>query len=313
MRRTTTKRWTMSTAPASNDSNTQTNPNARPQPSRSVFSVPAPVRRLFDKFPLRSYPANELPLRAPRKRQENVLYVFATEEGVKNGVPSYNPHCLKWQTYLKFSDISFRIASANNHASPSGALPFLLPGSNEVAKPPQPIPSAKLQRWCREHAKERAIEEPDDMRYEAYLSLLDHRIRRAWLYTVYLSANSTTLAEPLYILRTSSNPLVRLAIAHELRRAASAELLKFSAVINEDQLYEDAEDAFVALEMLLGDKQWFFAADKPGLFDAAVFAYTHLLLDDGLGKGWIDVRLHDAVLQRQRLVEHRERILQAYF
>jgi metaxin len=37
-----------------------------------------------------------------------------------------------------------------------------------------------LQRWTMNNS-EKVVEEPGDLRYEAYLSLLDHRIRRAWV------------------------------------------------------------------------------------------------------------------------------------
>jgi metaxin len=133
------------------------------------------------------------------------------------------------------------------------------------------------------------------------------------LYSIYLSPNSTSIAEPLYILSTSTNTFVRLTTAYELRRAAEAELLKHSAVINADSLYKDAEEAFDALETLLGDGAWFFGNEKPGLFDASVFSYTHLLLDDEFGRGWVDTRLRDAVLQRSGLVRHRARIADEYF
>lgn len=91
-----------------------------------------------------------------------------------------NPSLMLWQAYLKFSKIDFRIASANNHASPSGALPFLIPASADPYKHIPPIPSGKLQKWGMNNSK-MPIEEPGDMRYEAYLALLDHRIRRAWV------------------------------------------------------------------------------------------------------------------------------------
>tara|TARA_R110002003_G_scaffold31_5_gene1888 strand:+ start:11226 stop:11969 length:744 start_codon:yes stop_codon:yes gene_type:complete len=232
------------------------------------------------------------------------------------------------QAYLKFSNIQFRLAAANNHASPSGALPFLIPASPEPYKHTQPVPSGKLQRWTINNSK-KAIDEAGDLRYEAYLSLLDHRIRRAWvcqsgealqastneaqLYCVYLSPNSISIAEPLYILPACSNSFVRLSIARELRSAAEKELLKFSTVISAETLYNQAEEAFAALETLLGKDDWFFGASGPGLFDASVFAYTHLLLDDNLGKGWLDTRLRDALMSRKRLTTHRNRILTKYF
>jgi metaxin len=138
-------------------------------------------------------------------------------------------------------------------------------------------------------------------------------LTRRQLYCIYLSHNSTSIAEPLYILPASSNPFVRLTIARELRIAAEKELLKFSTVITAETLYNQAEEAFAALEMLLGKDDWFFGASKPGLFDASVFAYTHLLLDDNLGKGWLDTRLRDALMSRKRLILHRNRIASTYF
>ncbi|KAK7181359.1 hypothetical protein PSPO01_12653 [Paraphaeosphaeria sporulosa] len=290
----------------------QSTRRAHSTPSRSIFSVPTPIKQLFDRFPLLTYSPNDLPQRAPRHRDAHTLFIFAGEKDAADGAPSYNPACLKWQAYLKFSGISFQAVSSNNHASPSGVLPFLLPASTETSKPPPPVVSAKLQRWAINNTA-RAVEEPGDLRYEAYLSLLDHRIRRAWLYSVYLTSNATSLSEPLYILPTSSNPFVRLSIAGDLRRAAEKELLKFSAIIDAEELHRHAEEAFEALETALGDDPWFFGASQPGLFDASVFSYTHLLMDDNLGNGWTDTRLRDALLKRKYLTRHRERIVASYF
>jgi metaxin len=211
-----TRSWTMSaddkpqhSTPSSQTNTTSSNDTRRQAtPARSIFSVPAPIKQLFDKFPLLTYPANDLPLRAPRNRDEHILYVFANQDIIRDGGASFNPNCLKWQvrrkllgcrphiyrkankafanskTYMKFSNIKFRIRLSNNHASPSGALPFLIPASSEDAsatKNAKPIPSAKLQRWCMDNAGGNKIEESGDMRYEAYLSLLDLRIRSAWV------------------------------------------------------------------------------------------------------------------------------------
>lgn len=133
------------------------------------------------------------------------------------------------------------------------------------------------------------------------------------LYTVYLSPNSTTLSEPLYILSTSLNPFVRLTVAQELRRAAENELLKFSTVIDAAELYGQAAEALTALDTALGEDKWFFGAKEPGLLDATVFSYTHLLMDKALGKGWVDTRLRDALLLKKNLTTHRNRIIASYF
>lgn len=76
-------------------------------------------------------------------------------------------------------------------------------------------------------------------------------------------------------------------------------------------MYEGSERAFEALSELLGDEDYYFGERKPGLFDASVFAYTNVLLDEGLG--WKDFRMVDGLRRYSNLVEHRERILEAYF
>ena len=78
-------------------------------------------------------------------------------------------------------------------------------------------------------------------------------------------------------------------------------------------MYNQAEEAFAALDTLLAKDDWFFGTSGPGLFDASVFAYTHLLLDDELAKGWADTRLRDALRSRPGLIMHRDRILAEYF
>ncbi|KAB2581127.1 Metaxin-1 [Lasiodiplodia theobromae] len=317
------------------DATSQPKPTQQQQPkpsgSRSAFSsittVPAPVKRLFDKFPLVTYSANELPLRAPRERQRHQLYIFTTEDGALRGEASFNPSCLKWQspgadrsgclqTYFKFSGVDFVTVASSNHASPSGALPFLLPGGANASVLDQPhvVPSGKLQKWVMDNGST-PVEEPDDDRFEAYMSLLDHDIRRAWLYTLYLTRNFDAVAQPLYIDSASSNAVVRASIARELRAAAQTELLKHGAVVDAETIYSAAEDALRALESALGTDKWFFGAARPGLFDASVFAYTHLLLTQDLGGagGWAKSSLGDAVRARQRLVRHQERIYEAFF
>ncbi len=143
--------------------------------------------------------------------------------------------------------------------------------------------------------------------------MIDSLILATQLYNLYLDPrNFMHVARPLYVVPTSSSSLVQLSIAHDLRRAALAELRKHSPVIVLDTLYAQAHATFGALETLLGQNSWFFGADKPGLFDASVFAYTHLLLDEGMK--WTERdKLVAAVRGRSGLVGHRRRILEGWF
>lgn len=150
------------------------------------------------------------------------------------------------------------------------------------------------------------------MKEEAYMSLIDHNIRNSWLYHLYLDQqNFRSVAWPLYVEVTSSNPLVQETIAHQLRSAARDELLKTFTIIDSGELYQNADDAFQALSTLLGGSQYFFDADKPGLFDASLFAYTHLILDESMG--WETSTLTEALSKYSNLVQHRNLLLRQYF
>lgn len=69
-------------------------------PARHFFSVPPPIKRVFDKFPLTTYPPNDIPQRFPAVPGENRLFVFTDAAGAQHGRPSFNPQCLKWQVRL---------------------------------------------------------------------------------------------------------------------------------------------------------------------------------------------------------------------
>lgn len=159
----------------------RTNPPARPW-----LALPAPLKHLFSLFPLRTLPSSPLPSRTQLHRDQHTLYTFTTASGTAHNAPSFNPTCLKWQTYLKFLALDFRTVASTNHASPTGALPFLIPLSTsetvsgaDARGQPSVVSSNRLQKWARENGLGR--EEPESMRYEAYMALLDHRIRRAWV------------------------------------------------------------------------------------------------------------------------------------
>ena len=119
------------------------------------------------------------------------------------------------------------------------------------------------------------------------------------------------MAYPLYIAATTTNSLVRLALSHQLRSAAEAELLKEAAVIDVQFLHRESERAFSALSTLLGDDDYFFGDEQPSLFDASVFAYTNILLDTDLK--WQVHHLIDGLEKHENLVRHRARILQRYY
>jgi hypothetical protein len=106
---------------------------------------------------------------------------------------------------------------------------------------------------------------------------------------------------------------VQRTVSYQLQKAAESEVLKASASnkISEVDIMREAEDALDALGALLGEDEWFFTQQRPTLFDASVFAYTHLALDENMD--WRDNKLGDQLRRRENLVQHRDRILKMYY
>ena len=89
------------------NANTTSQGKSQPRPKKEpkaaswpFFTTPQPIKRLFDRFPLYTYPHNELPERTAQHRDQNALYVFTNDDGARKGLPSYNPGCLKWQVEI---------------------------------------------------------------------------------------------------------------------------------------------------------------------------------------------------------------------
>jgi len=123
--------------------------------------------------------------------------------------------------------------------------------------------------------------------------------------------NFDSVAFVLYIEPTTTNYLVRLTLSHQLRSAAEAELLKQMSVIDVQSLHRKSEKAFSALSTLLGNKDYFFGEEQPTLFDASVFAYTNILLDEQIN--WQIRHLQDSLVRHANLVDHRNRIRGRYY
>lgn len=85
---------------------------------------------------------------------------------------------------------TFVTVPSNNHASPSGSLPFLLIQPNEERASSERtrghtqlevVPAKRLKKWAADYKTAGDLQEPGDTRYEAYASLLESRIRQAWV------------------------------------------------------------------------------------------------------------------------------------
>lgn len=278
------------------------------------FAIPAPLRSLFKLFPLKTYSPEPLPYRSPGASPSRPrLYVYADEASKL----SYNPSCLKSQTLLRIAGVDVDIVPSNNHASPSGALPFILTQGG------RPVTAERIAGFAREESGQELRAGPE-AKVEAYRALISQAIRPAWvcslrhrktisknanptnqLYALYLNPLNHDLLQRLYL---PSNPLLRLPTHQTLTQASTAEILKTtnSNLISPSQLHAELRSALEALSTLLGDDDWFFGGASPGPFDAEVFAYTWLMGDKGLG--WGDDALESALSESDNLERHRVRL-----
>jgi len=313
-------------------------PNSKSQehlptrPTRHIWSIPPPLKRLFDHFPLVTYPPNDLPSRSvtiPHRAGRADIHAFYDAHTTKRSsagqkeealhalfswasmgdesptIASFNPKCLKWQAYLIFQGIKLHVIPSNNHASFPSSLPLL--ASHPEAGPPfvQPlITSEGLQKW----AKKTSVQ---SIQEDAFMSLVDGPVRRAWLYSMYLTPNFEKITVHCYINNQSTSPIIQTFSARELRNAAREELLKYRPVIDESAIYLEAEQALKALaEYVTGHIE---SDQKPtSVLDATVFAYTYLLLELE-HRVWADKRLINIVRKFDGLRKHKDAIRKNHF
>ncbi|KAL9093397.1 MAG: hypothetical protein Q9159_000251 [Coniocarpon cinnabarinum] len=301
--------------------------------------TPAPLRRLFDHFPLHTYPANTLPLGADathtRLKRTNILYVFGSA-----GRLSLHPTCLRYQALLVLAGIPFETATSNNHASPSGALPFLVTSRHgEANTTTTTISASTLKSFLREQD---AVHEIYLDANPTHLALLTP-IRQAYLVALYLDDETFAgICAPMYVESASRSRVVRGALVPPLRHAAAIEVGDASNEMpttnvlqelevwcrggnqcdHEQAVYEEAAEAFAALSTILGQKRWFgYGSEttapgvRPGWLDASVFAYTYTLFalfkDSTFRQRPGAEKLYNSVTAYKNLEQHRDRMLSA--
>jgi metaxin len=130
---------------------------------------------------------------------------------------------------------------------------------------------------------------------------------------MYLTPNFRKLTVPCYITTQTTIPLIRHFLALDLQNAAKTELLKHTPVIDEAAIYSEAGEAFKALDTYFKLAKTREEGRAPTtLLDAAVFAYTYLLLELRQSV-WEDKRLVEKLNGCEGLRVHKETIRKGYF
>jgi hypothetical protein len=110
------------------------------------------------------------------------------------------------------------------------------------------------------------------------------------VYAYYLTDAYENVTFPLLSIPNGPEPF-QFLVRHSHRKAREEELeRRYLSEIREDVIYAEAEEGYSALSTLLGEHKYFFNercvcflegtnCRRPGLLDAAVFAYTWTVLD----------------------------------
>ncbi|KAK4200711.1 hypothetical protein QBC40DRAFT_339645 [Triangularia verruculosa] len=273
------------TAPPPKPATRPANPSSAP----SLWTIPAPLQKLFNHFPLVTLKSNPLPARSQILTSASdtlpTLYIFSSSADALQGKPSINPTCLKWQTLLRLHHIPFLTSPSSNHASPTGSLPFLLPPRTTTS--PHPIPSSSFPAYI-SRSTNNPHPPPPTPREEAYLSLLTP-LRLAYLHTLYLTPPYSPLLKKFYISSSTTSFLLGTILQSQLSTAASAAVLQDlnlhpqsgPGAIDLDNLYAEAAEALQSLATLLQESPtgWFFGRERPGEFDAGLYGYVGLIME----------------------------------
>ncbi|KAL5350112.1 hypothetical protein ACLOAV_005149 [Pseudogymnoascus australis] len=187
----------------------QTPPNQAPEPTETA-TLPARLRTLFT-IPLPSAPSS------------TSLHIFTTPSSPTD--PSPNPTCLKHQTALRLASLPHTTTSSTNHASPTGALPFLLPPTSSPLLPAAllPVSAAQILTYAAK-AGHPLPARPAHPKAKVYAALIDDAIRPAFLHAVYLTPANAALPTRLYLAPATSSWLVQTYQGYALRRAAGEQL-----------------------------------------------------------------------------------------
>ncbi|KAK9324803.1 hypothetical protein V1517DRAFT_316347 [Lipomyces orientalis] len=312
-------------ASAPDQSQSTTSSASQPSPSNLTYmKVPTLIKTVFDKFPLVKYPEAALPstclFPAPAEKI-GTAFVHSTADD------SIYPQSIRLLTILKLAGVIDKLAviPSSPHAAPkSGSVPYVFLRSRPRIKsdllPRTLYPESKaFHQWLASIAP--SFPAFDTAKQNPLLSLVDIRLRDAWLLTLYLyPANYKSILVPrltqAYSHSDTSTSIIPHILAYSASREAQQLLTRSTGVSRitetiQRSIITNAEEALDALAILLSDSGApYINGGEPGVLDAAVYGYLRPILGLELksltGDG--QAELKTLVQERKALVDLVERI-----
>lgn len=250
------------------------------------------IRQFLAKFPLKTHRS----LYGVRELDDPRLYIWGP--GWKSGQEtSFDQECVKWQTFLKFSRSDFETKHSNEPLmSPSGKLPFLILTTNDV------LVDDSIEKHVTDMYSDNLgrINEQQEADSQSFIALADTKLRNALLYNLWCEPANESITYNKYV-GHYAKPLDKL-LFQKYKKLAVNELLTRKPVLNKEEIYQEADEALIAISNALGDSKYFFGSSLPTFVDAVVFSYIHVILN---------IPLNEVQVQ-SNLVKYSERIYNDY-
>ncbi|PAV23507.1 hypothetical protein PNOK_0057500 [Pyrrhoderma noxium] len=278
----------------------------------SYITVPDVVRNFFSKFPLHTYPAEDVTLYSGGDIQKPTLWILPPK--FDNTLLSSDVECLKWQAYIALrglKDVKVRW-DISPEGGVDGHLPTLVTKMNGKA---EVVGSSAIPGWV-----DGVLSQKEEEGLEGYKDSAAKDESRAWVsllegtvHSAFLLANPTPLSLLSLLLYTphphlgKSSPQAPQSISTHIS-PPPAPLSGFTSVfplygerVSFASVQAQYHDAITALSDRLGNDVWFLGSSQPTALDALLFAYLHCLLNSP------DIVRLD-VARRTNLVEWERRV-----
>ncbi|ORX81712.1 hypothetical protein K493DRAFT_320601 [Basidiobolus meristosporus CBS 931.73] len=240
----------------------------------------------LDQFPVYVHPSVFTP--ADLSKPSLVIY----GPGWKNQPTSFDPECLKWQTFLNISAVDYDVVYSNEPSqSPDEQLPYL------VTVEKQCLTGEKILKYVKGQGLEKSEAEGEELT----------NIKVATLFYFWCEASNYSEQTADKYTKPYIWPLDKL-IGHQMRSKVIDFLLSKKPVLLKEEIYNEASQALQALSSRLGEAKY-FSGESAGYLDAVVFAYLHTILAAALPNS----ELRQIVQQHTNLVQFAKSIWEQYY
>jgi metaxin len=218
-------------------------------------------------------------------------------------LPTFDPHCLIAQTYMRFARVPYIENNCNNpSSSPINKLPVL--AINEVKTVVHTDIIEELASMG--YDLDAKLTEQEKCEVEAWSSLVQHRLHNAQLYNWWAESGNYDEVTSMVFSRTLPFPL-NFYLPSRFKKGVLAQL-NSAGYTDSRVAYEEAAKCYKALSQRLGTGKYFFG-DEPTSLDAVVFAFLATQFIPELPER----KMHFLLSQHQNLIEYINNILSTSF